>query len=165
MRRLPATLLLLACCVLLLAACGDDKDKAGSAEATATPQTETAPGETASGCEKVAKPKPKKDGGQDKPTLTLDKAKTYVAKIATSCGDFEITLDVKRAPKTTASFVSLAKAGFFDDTTFHRISPGFVIQGGDPLGTGMGGPGYSVEEAPPADLQYTRGVVAMAKTG
>jgi cyclophilin family peptidyl-prolyl cis-trans isomerase len=164
MRRLPVTALLLLCCVLLLAACGDDKSSEEPATAAAAP-AETAPGETASGCEKVAKPEPKPDGGQKKPTLTLDKAKTYVATVATSCGDFEITLDAKRAPKTGASFVSLAKDGFFDDTTFHRIVPGFVIQGGDPLGSGMGGPGYAVKEAPPADLQYTRGVVAMAKTG
>jgi peptidyl-prolyl cis-trans isomerase B (cyclophilin B) len=164
MRRLPALVLLLACCVLLLAACGNDSETAS--KATATPAaTETAPGETDTGCKKVAKPKAKKDGGQKKPALTLDKSKTYVAKIATSCGEFDITLDVKRAPKTAASFVSLAKAGFFDDTTFHRIVPGFVIQGGDPLGSGTGGPGYSVTEAPPNDLQYTRGVVAMAKTG
>jgi peptidyl-prolyl cis-trans isomerase B (cyclophilin B) len=160
MRRLFATLLLLSCCVLL-AACGDDDGASGS-EATATP--ETAPGQTVAGCSKAAKPKPKEDGGQEKPTEALDKSKTYVATVATSCGEFEITLDVKRAPKTAASFASLAKAGFYDDTTFHRIIPGFVIQGGDPLGSGTGGPGYSVKEAPPSDLAYTRGVVAMAKT-
>jgi peptidyl-prolyl cis-trans isomerase B (cyclophilin B) len=165
MRRLSALVLLLCSCVLLLAACGDDDEKGAAAGATATPTTETAPGETEVGCEKVEKPEPKKDGGQDKPTITLDKSKTYTAKVATSCGEFEIALDVKRAPKTAASFVSLAKAGFFDDTTFHRIVPGFVIQGGDPLGSGTGGPGYSVKEAPPKDLQYTRGIVAMAKTG
>jgi peptidyl-prolyl cis-trans isomerase B (cyclophilin B) len=163
MHRLLATLLLLCCCAFALAACGDDEGS--GEEGTATPTTETAPGETASGCEKVDKPKPKEDGGQEKPTETLDKAKTYVATVATSCGDFEITLDVKRAPKTAASFASLARGGFFDETIFHRVVPGFVIQGGDPAGTGTGGPGYSVTEAPPKDLQYTRGVVAMAKTG
>jgi peptidyl-prolyl cis-trans isomerase B (cyclophilin B) len=165
MRRLSAIVLLLCSCVLLLAACGGDDDKGSGGEATATPTTEAPAGETEVGCKKVEKPKPKEDGGQDKPTITLDKSKTYTAKIATSCGEFDIALDVKRAPKTAASFVSLAKAGFFDDTTFHRIVPGFVIQGGDPLGSGTGGPGYSVKEAPPKDLQYTRGVVAMAKTG
>nr|WP_246851986.1 peptidylprolyl isomerase [Patulibacter sp. SYSU D01012] len=85
--------------------------------------------------------------------------------MATNCGSFTIRLDTKRQPRTSASFVSLTKAGFFDGLTFHRISPGFVIQGGDPAGDGTGGPGYSVRETPPKDAAYTRGVVAMAKTG
>jgi peptidyl-prolyl cis-trans isomerase B (cyclophilin B) len=157
--RLPLIALL---CLLLLAGCGDDKKSSADASTTTT---ESAPGENEVGCKTVTAPKPKPDGGQKKPTATLDKAKTYVAKVTTNCGEFDITLDVKRSPKTAASFVALAKAGFFDDTTFHRIVPGFVIQGGDPTGTGTGGPGYSVREAPPSDLQYTRGVVAMAKTG
>jgi cyclophilin family peptidyl-prolyl cis-trans isomerase len=84
--------------------------------------------------------------------------------MATSCGVFTITLDVKRAPRTSASFVYMAKKGLYDNTVFHRVVPGFVIQGGDPLGTGQGGPGYSVVEAPPSDLKYTKGIVAMAKT-
>jgi peptidyl-prolyl cis-trans isomerase B (cyclophilin B) len=164
MRRLLPLLIVLSAC-LLLSACGGD-DSGSKAEATATAEAvETPPGETTSGCKKVDKPKAKPDGGQKKPAETLDKAKTYTATVATSCGDFTITLDVKRAPKTSASFVSLAKSGFYDGTIFHRIVPGFVIQGGDPTGTGTGGPGYSVKEAPPKDLQYLRGVVAMAKTG
>ena len=87
-----------------------------------------------------------------------------MATVTTNCGEFQITLDAKRAPKTGGSFKYLADKGFYDGTTFHRIVPGFVIQGGDPLGTGTGGPGYSVVERPPRTLAYTRGVVAMAKT-
>ena len=83
----------------------------------------------------------------------------------TSHGTFEITLDAERAPITASSFASLVTQGFYDGLTFHRIVPGFVIQGGCPDGTGMGGPGYKVEEAPPEDLRYVRGVVAMAKAG
>jgi cyclophilin family peptidyl-prolyl cis-trans isomerase len=64
----------------------------------------------------------------------------------------------------TSSFASLVRRGFFDGTIFHRIVPGFVIQGGDPTGTGTGGPGYSVKDTPPSDARYTKGVVAMAKT-
>jgi peptidyl-prolyl cis-trans isomerase B (cyclophilin B) len=82
----------------------------------------------------------------------------------TSCGTFDIALDSSRAPKTVNSFVYLSKRGFYDDLTFHRIAPGFVIQGGDPLGNGTGGPGYKVVEKPPAKLLYKKGVVAMAKS-
>jgi cyclophilin family peptidyl-prolyl cis-trans isomerase len=85
--------------------------------------------------------------------------------LETSCGSFTVRLDQKAAPNTAASFASLARKGFYDGTVFHRIVPGFVIQGGDPTGTGTGGPGYSVVDEPPADASYTRGVVAMAKTG
>ena len=70
-----------------------------------------------------------------------------MAKVVTSCGDFEITLDAKRAPRTGGSFKYLADKGFYDGLTFHRIVAGFVIQGGDPAGNGQGGPGYSVVEA------------------
>ena len=81
----------------------------------------------------------------------------------TNCGDFTITLDQKASPKTAASFVALGEDGFYDDTTFHRIVPGFVIQGGDPGATGAGGPGYSTIDPPAADTKYTEGSVAMAK--
>lgn len=160
-RMRPLALILLA---LLVAGCGgSDKKKEKEASATAAPAATT--GEDTVGCQAVDAPKPKPDGGQDKPTLTLNPAKTYTAVVKTSCGEFTLVLDAKRAPKTSASFVSLARKGFYDGTTFHRISAGFVIQGGDPTGTGQGGPGYSVVEAPPKNLQYKRGVVAMAKLG
>jgi cyclophilin family peptidyl-prolyl cis-trans isomerase len=84
--------------------------------------------------------------------------------VETNCGSFTIELDTKGAPNTSASLVSLAKAGFFDGLTFHRIVPGFVIQGGDPMGTGGGGPGYKTVDKPQPSARYTRGVVAMAKT-
>jgi peptidyl-prolyl cis-trans isomerase B (cyclophilin B) len=87
-----------------------------------------------------------------------------VASFATNCGTIEIQLDVRRAPRTTASFAYLIKRGFYNDLTFHRIAAGFVIQGGDPNGDGSGGPGYTVVEPPPSDLRYTLGTVAMAKT-
>jgi cyclophilin family peptidyl-prolyl cis-trans isomerase len=86
------------------------------------------------------------------------------ATVETSCGSFEIALDVARAPLTSASFAYQARQGVYDDTIFHRIIPGFVVQGGDPTGTGTGGPGYFVDEPPPQDLSYTRGIVAMAKS-
>ena len=99
------------------------------------------------------------------PPQTVKPGEKLTAAMKTSCGTFEIALDTKRAPKTANSFAYLVRKGFYDGLFFHRIVPGFVIQGGDPLGNGTGGPGYSVTEAPPRSLQYTRGVVAMAKSG
>ena len=83
----------------------------------------------------------------------------------TNLGTFAFTLDVKDSPCTTASFAALVRRRFFDGTRFHRIVPGFVIQGGDPTASGSGGPGYSVVDTPPQTARYTKGVVAMAKTG
>jgi peptidyl-prolyl cis-trans isomerase B (cyclophilin B) len=159
MLRLPAVVLVLAC-ALLVAACGGDDDSGDGAAANAT-STAAAP----AGCEAAEAPEPKGEGNLPKPKAKLAAGKTYVATVSTNCGDFQITLDPKRAPKTGGSFKSLADKGFFDGTTFHRVVDGFVIQGGDPKGDGTGGPGYSVVEAPPKNLAYSKGVVAMAKTG
>jgi cyclophilin family peptidyl-prolyl cis-trans isomerase len=89
---------------------------------------------------------------------------TYDVVMKTNEGSFTTTLDQNTSPHNTASFAALVRRGFFDGTVFHRIVPGFVIQGGDPLGTGMGGPGYTVLDRVPPGTRYTRGVVAMAKT-
>jgi peptidyl-prolyl cis-trans isomerase B (cyclophilin B) len=150
-------LILLLGAAVALGACGGDDSSSGESAATAT-------SEPAPACTSVAAPKPKGEGKLAKPKQALDPAKTYVATISTNCGDFQITLDAKRAPKTGGSFKYLADKKFYDGTPFHRIVSGFVIQGGDPKGNGTGGPGYSVVEAPPDDLTYTKGIVAMAKT-
>ncbi len=115
--------------------------------------------------EAVDAPEPATNGDVKAPDGALERGTTYRLELETNCGAFTITLDPKLAPKTAASLVSLAENGFFDGTTFHRVVPGFVIQGGDPTGTGTGGPGYSTVDKPPADTAYTTGVVAMAKTG
>jgi peptidyl-prolyl cis-trans isomerase B (cyclophilin B) len=98
------------------------------------------------------------------PEQSVERGDQLTAVVETSCGGFEIDLDTDRAPKTVNSFVHLARQGFYDGLGFHRIAPGFVIQGGDPLGNGTGGPGYSVDEPPPPNLAYLKGVVAMAKS-
>jgi cyclophilin family peptidyl-prolyl cis-trans isomerase/predicted small secreted protein len=167
-RLLPA---LLAALTLLLAACGDNEETAGGGgsgdETTASTPTATTPattGEvTATGCDAAEAPKPKSTSFK-KPTVKPDRNAKLTAVVDTSCGTLEIKLDSRRAPKTAASFSFLARKGFFDGLPFHRIVAGFVVQGGDPKGTGEGGPGYSVVEAPPENLKYTKGVVAMAKT-
>jgi peptidyl-prolyl cis-trans isomerase B (cyclophilin B) len=118
---------------------------------------------SANGCKRVDKPEPK-TASLKAPPQTVKRGEKLTAAMKTSCGTFDISLDTKRAPVTTNSFAYLARRGFYDGLTFHRISPGFVIAGGDPNGTGTGGPGYSVDEKPPPNLAYTRGVVAMAKS-
>ena len=127
-------------CALALAACGGN----GGSGASAT------------GCQEVEAPAPKANGGATKPTVALDPAKSYVLVVETSCGEFEITLDQKASPETAASLVSLSRAGFYDNTIFHRVVPGFVVQGGDPTGSGSGGPGYSTHDRRPL-LRSTRG--------
>jgi len=119
------------------------------------------------GCEVVDKPKPKTISLQA-PPQTVKRGDALTAVVDTSCGTFEIKLDTERAPKTTNSFASLADQGVYDGLLIHRIAQGpngpFAIQGGDPLGTGLGGVGYSVDEPPPPNLAYTTGIVAMAKS-
>jgi peptidyl-prolyl cis-trans isomerase B (cyclophilin B) len=135
---------------ILIGRSGDDDDAASEASVSG-------------GCKQVEAPKPK-NVSLGAPTQTVAKDDELTAVVETSCGSFEIALDATRAPKTVNSFVFLSEKGFYDGLTFHRVAPGFVVQGGDPLGTGTGGPGYSVDEKPPANLAYTKGVVAMAKS-
>jgi peptidyl-prolyl cis-trans isomerase B (cyclophilin B) len=151
-------LALLTCVLALgLAACGDDDDSDAEDRPATTEQR--AEGE----CAQVEQPAGKPDGGAKAPSQALDPQATYDLTLETSCGSIVIRLDQKTSPRTAASFAALARSGFYDGTTFHRIVPGFVIQGGDPTGTGMGGPGYSTRDVPPGDTVYTKGIVAMAK--
>lgn len=162
--------LLAAVLALALAGCGADKEgkskgakaSSGSSAAQVTSTGTGAASATAS-CQKVPQPKPRAPEKLKVPSLRLDPSATWVANLDTSCGMFAIKLDVKDSPKTTGSFASLARLGFYDGLTFHRIINGFVIQGGDPRGDGSGGPGYKTVEPPPSGTRYTRGTVAMAK--
>jgi peptidyl-prolyl cis-trans isomerase B (cyclophilin B) len=115
------------------------------------------------GCEQVAK-RPPKHRELKRPPRTVTRGERLNATVDTSCGRFDIRLDTAGFPRTVNSFVYLARKGFYDDTIFHRIVPHFIVQGGDPLQTGRGGPGYTVTERPPANSTYTLGTVAMAKT-
>jgi peptidyl-prolyl cis-trans isomerase B (cyclophilin B) len=162
-RALTAAVLALG---ILVGGCGgdDDQDDGGAADKPAETKKQPAE-EQQAGCKDVAQPAPREDGGQKKPTRTLDRSKTYEVVFETSCGAFTIRLDQKTSPQAAASFVSLARNGFFDETIFHRIVPGFVIQGGDPTASGTGGPGYSTRDRVPPNAAYDPGVVAMAKAG
>jgi len=128
--------------VIVIGQGGDDDDGT-----TATPVTKDV---------KLTKPDP---------GSVVAEGETASVKMETTEGDFTIALDTTKWPITANSFAYLTEEKFYDGLGFHRIVPDFVIQGGDPTGTGSGGPGYSLVEKPPANTTYPIGTVAMAKTG
>src|SRR5918999_1193479 len=95
--------------------------------------------------------------------MTIDESKQYTATIETSAGSMTAELFSSEAPRTVNNFVFLARDGFYDGVIFHRVIPGFMIQGGDPTGTGTGGPGYKFKDEP-VRRRYSRGTLAMART-
>ena len=100
------------------------------------------------------------------PKMEIDAAKTYTAVIKTNKGDITVALTAKETPKTVNNFVFLAKKGFYDGTIFHRVIQDFMIQGGDPTGTGTGGPGYRFEDEFTSGQTFdAKGVLAMANAG
>ncbi len=101
---------------------------------------------------------------QDPPQMAIDPAKSYVATIQTSAGTMTAELFAAEAPRTVNNFVFLCGEGFYEGVIFHRVIDGFMIQGGDPTGTGSGGPGYRFDDEP-VSRKYTRGTLAMANSG
>ena len=99
------------------------------------------------------------------PEMTIDLAKSYSATLHTNHGDISIEFDAVKSPLTVNNFVFLARDGFYDGVIFHRVIKGFMIQGGDPTGTGMGGPGYRFRDELEGPGTYSRGTVAMANAG
>ena len=117
-------------------------------------------------------PCPEADGSSEKrqqfdspPEMCIDQAKRYSAELVTSLGTMTIALDAAAAPKTVNNFVFLARYHYYDGVIFHRIIKGFMCQGGDPKGTGTGGPGYKFADELPAPGRYEIGSVAMANAG
>lgn len=138
--------------LLMLMACGnqsDTKNAGKSAEVTSSPKVTASPA-----AKSWAQP----------PAMQIDTAKSYSAKVKTSKGSFTIELFAKDAPKTVNNFVFLAKEKFYDGIIFHRIIEPFMIQTGDPTGTGRGGPGYKFEDEK-TSYKYDVGIVAMANAG
>ena len=99
------------------------------------------------------------------PPMCIDPEATYTAEVVTNQGDFTIELDASKAPNTVNNFVVLARYHYYDDTICHRIIPNFVVQCGDPTGTGTGGPGYSFDDELPQEGEYQIGSLAMANSG
>ncbi len=149
--------------IILVSRSGGSSSSSSESKTTASKEKGGKGGKSASGCTKVEQPKPRQES-LPKPKMTIKKGEKVTAVVETNCGTFEIALATSEAPTIANSFAYLAEEGFYDELTFHRIVPEFVIQGGDPTGTGSGGPGYEVVEAPPKNLKYTIGTVAMAKS-
>jgi cyclophilin family peptidyl-prolyl cis-trans isomerase len=172
--------------VLTLGACGSSgspSTTSRSAQASATEARTSTTSETTSNTEAASRsaaeaaaaaiptpgcrhvpPPPSRAGEQiAAPSGHLDPARTYTVTLDTNCGPIVIRLAVKEAPKIAETFAYLTEHGYYNQLTFHRIVPGFVIQGGDPNGNGTGGPSWEVVEPPPANVHYTKGTVAMAK--
>jgi peptidyl-prolyl cis-trans isomerase B (cyclophilin B) len=139
MRALPVLVV-----VLVLAGCGGSGRKSADA------------------CTSVAQPPPARRTERP-PRVPLDQGKTYEIVMVTNCGSFTIRLDPKESPHAAASFVALTRAGYYDHTTFHRVVPGILVQGGDPTASGIGGPGYTTADEPTRTAAYEHGVVAMAR--
>lgn len=99
------------------------------------------------------------------PSFEIDLAKTYSAMLDTNHGEVSVRFFAEDAPQTVNNFVFLAREGFYDGVSFHRVVPGFVVQGGDPTGTGRGGPGYRFRDELEKRRPYRRGTVAMANAG
>lgn len=132
-------------------------------EATAVaPDLEPGP----SGCDpREPEPVAERPTFEEPPPSPLEPGVTYDVVMTTSCGVITIELDPATGGAATAAFAALARSGFYDGLPMHRVVPGFVIQGGDPLGNGAGGPGFTVNAPPPSDYRYRNGDVAMAKAG
>jgi len=147
----PALLLALS----TLAACSGDGSDEVASDPDATASTVTCDYPDGEAAAKAA----------EKPSAEAPSSGEVQVTITTNSGDINATLDRGAAPCTVNSFVSLADQGYFDDTTCHRLIPGFVLQCGDPSATGMGGPGYSFADELTGSETYTRGVLAMANSG
>lgn len=151
-RRRPVVALAALIVVMVAAACGTTSSNAGAGTAASTKGSQVS--SSSSGQKKWSQP----------PSMQIDQNKTYTATIKTTKGDIVVNLFAKEDPVTVNNFVFLANQGYYNNVPFHRIIKGFMIQTGDPTGTGAGGPGYTFKDEP-VTRDYTPGTVAMANAG
>ena len=170
--RSIAGLLAILFLVSLVAACGTSEEKATETQLPASTTLSSSDADIESGCWTAAD-REKTEGDSElansqqwskPPEMQIDGSKKYSALVETNHGSFTIELLPSEAPLAANNFVCLARAGYYDNTPVHRIVSGFVIQGGDPTGTGSGGPGYKFNDEP-VNLDYLKGTVAMANAG
>lgn len=154
-RRAPFAALL--ACGVLLAGCGQQDEPAATGSGSA--------GGSSAECPPADGSAERRTSFDEAPPMCIDPEKTYTATLATDAGDITIDLDAKGAPATVNNFVVLSRYHFYDGLTFHRVIQGFMAQGGDPEGTGAGGPGYDFGDELPDEGDYEVGSVAMANSG
>ncbi|WP_421617685.1 peptidylprolyl isomerase [Brevibacillus sp. TJ4] len=160
MKKLLTTMFACLTAIALVAGCSN------TAEEPAPDQTTNPPANQQDSKEPAQPPGPTGEKKYDQPPeMQIDPNKTYQATISTSMGDITIDLFAKDAPLAVNNFVFLAKDNYYDNLTFHRVVKNFMIQTGDPLGTGIGGPGYTFEDELNNGHEYEVGVVAMANAG
>jgi peptidylprolyl isomerase len=173
--RILSLFALLLAAALLATACGDgdsggdsgsdDTTEVDSAADEEAESDDSASDDAAGGGGEVDEDVAARNDKYDKaPTTKLDPAKKYTVHMKTSKGTFDIVLDQKAGPIAAANFAFLVKEGFYDGIVFHRVIKDFMVQTGDPTGTGTGGPGYSIKDDK-VEGSYTRGTVAMANAG
>jgi cyclophilin family peptidyl-prolyl cis-trans isomerase len=155
-QRLMLTIPLVLTILLFIVGCGGS----GAPTPTNPPPADSTKPDVASGVADLP-PGQRADYYQARPAITIDTNRTYQATIQTSKGDIVVSLDAKAAPEHVNNFIFLSNEGFYNGLTFHRVEPGFVIQGGDPLGVGNGGPGYTVPGE--FSLKHVEGALAMAR--
>jgi cyclophilin family peptidyl-prolyl cis-trans isomerase len=164
-RGVVAVVVIVGGIALILNLAGDDKkETAATTVATVAPTTPTTPVALPASCVATKPPAAKPKTYTKAPPMTIDLKKKYTATMTTTCGDITIALDAVAAPKTVNSFVFLAKEGYYDGLTFHRVAKDFVVQGGDPKGDGTGDPGYKLPTEAPSG-GYKAGSIAMANSG
>lgn len=162
--------------LLAFAACGDDDEEVSGGDAFAT-GTDTPAATTPAGAQATEQatqtdcPDPSGDAPEatvktydSAPEMTITPTKAYTATIKTVRGDITIRLRPDLAPQHVNSFVFLARDGYYDGVTFHRVIPGFVAQAGDPSGEGSGGPGYTIPLEATTEVKFVRGTLGMART-
>lgn len=148
-----------------LAACGSNSTGSGGSGEPASQSEATASAAVSPQCPPAGGTHTRTTSFTSAPPMCIDPAKKYTATVTTDAGEFTIDLLADKAPKTVNNFVFLARNHFYDGITFHRVIKGFMAQGGDPEGTGSGGPGYEFDDELPKAGEYKVGSVAMANAG